>query len=111
MNQPFNAEPNTGRMGYRHEWEAVDERPLLYIAHPFWEDETERLTYEDAVEGHPRREGEGALSYAARISEVVVGTYAKAVRPMPPARTPKWRREQQLAKLRSQLPSGTEVIE
>jgi len=108
---PFNQRSDTGRLGFRYEWEQPDERPLVIYPEPFWADETERMTYEDAVEANPRREGEGVLSYAARLSGIVVGRYAMGPHRMPPARTPKWRREQQLAKLRSQLPSGCEVIE
>ncbi len=54
----FNQQRDTGRMGFRHDWEPVDERPLLIYPYPFWADESERLTYEDAVEANRMRDGE-----------------------------------------------------
>ena len=50
----FNAEvpQNTGRMGYRTEFDPPDERPLLIQCFPFWSDESERLVYEAAVEAN-----------------------------------------------------------
>ena len=107
--QPFNAEPNTGRMGYRQEWEAADERPLLYSPHPFWTDETERLTYEDACEADHPRETDSLLSYLARISATVEGKY-KRVQSMPHVRMSRVDRDRQLAKLRGQIPKGTEIL-
>ena len=109
MNQPFNADPNTGRMGYRQEWEPVDERPLLYSPHPFWTDETERLTYESACEADRPRDEDSLLSYLARISATVEGKY-KRVGSMPHVRMSRVERDRQLSKLRGQIPSKTEVI-
>ena len=94
--------PDTGRMGFRTEYERQDERQLLYYAYPFWADETERMTYEDAVEANPRREDEGAMTYAARISAVVAGKYSGAVQGMPHVRMSRRERDAQLAKLRGQ---------
>jgi hypothetical protein len=107
-------------MGYRHDWEPVDERPLLaeYACqcrgcrehHGFWRDETERLTYESAVEDHPIQPGEGPMAYAARISGIVEGKYSK-LGGMPNARLSRRQRDERLARLRGQaqgLPSGTE---
>lgn len=51
--QPFNANPDTGRMAFRHEWEQPDERPCVVYPHPFWKDEAERLRYERAVKLAP----------------------------------------------------------
>lgn len=106
----FNAEPNTGRMGYRTEFDAPDERPLLYSPHPFWEDETERLTYEAACEADRPGETDSLLSYLARISATVEGKYKRAVQSMPHTRMSRVDRDRQLAKLRGQMPSRTELL-
>jgi hypothetical protein len=118
---------DTGRMGYRQEWEPEDERRALapYRCqclgrrppavgcrgnHGFWRDESERLTYESAVEDNPRREGEGPMAYAARISAIVAGKYSK-LGGMPSSRLTRRQRDERLARLRGQaqgLPSGTE---
>lgn len=108
--QPFNSEPNTGRMGYRTEYDAPDERPLLYMAHPFWEDETERLTYEDAVEADRPRDDDSLLSYLARISAAVEGRYKWVLPKMRRPGLSRVDRERQLQKLRGQIPKGTEVL-
>ena len=102
---------DTGRMGYRRDWEPVDERPLLaeYACqckgcrehHGFWKDESERLTYESAQEDNPRREGEGPMAYAARISGIVAGKYSK-LGGMPSARLSRRERDREMAKLRAQ---------
>jgi hypothetical protein len=63
---------DTGRVAFRYEWEQTDERPMVIYPHRFWRDESERLTYEDAVEANPRRPGEGSFSYIARLSAIVV---------------------------------------
>jgi hypothetical protein len=78
---PFNAQ-DSGRLGFRYPEEPVDERPVLVWGR-FWTSEAERHTYETAVEKHPRRPTEGALSYAARISAVVTGAYQQAGLAMP----------------------------
>jgi hypothetical protein len=100
--QAFNSNPDTGRRGYRHEWEQVDERPLLIYPFPFWQDETERMTYEAAVEANPRREDEGAMSYMARLSAVVEGKYKRIGLAMPHVRMSRVERDRQLQKLRGQ---------
>jgi hypothetical protein len=105
----FNSNPDTGRMGYRTEVEAADERPLLYSPHPFWTDETERMTYEAAVEADPIKETDYRLAYVARISASVEGKYQR-VGSMPHVRMSRVERDRQLAKLRGQVPKGTEVI-
>ena len=107
--QPFNAEPNTGRMGYRTEFDAPDERPLLYSPHPFWTDETERLTYEAACESDRPRDEDSLLSYLARISATVEGKYRR-VHSVPHVRMSRVDRDRQLAKLRGQIPRGTEIL-
>lgn len=103
---------DTGRMAFRHEWEAVDERPLLIDPHGFWADETERMTYEDAVQANPRRPDEGPASYIRRISEMVTGKYKALGLQMPRTRMSRRERDQQLAKLRAQArPDLPEWIE
>ena len=107
--QPFN-QNDTGRMGYRMEWEAPDERPLVVYLEPFWADDTERMTYEDAAEAdHPRPE-DTLLDYLARVSTAVSGRY-KGI--LPRMRRPggtRVERERQLQKLRGQMPKGTEIL-
>lgn len=99
--QPFNRQ-DSGRMAFRREGEPVDERPLLIDPHGFWRDETERLTYEDAVEANPKHRDEGPFSYIRRLSEIVTGKYASLGQPMPRTRMSRRERDQQLAKLRAQ---------
>jgi hypothetical protein len=57
--------------GFRYEWEPIDARPVLIYTYPFWKDRVEQAIYEAAVAGNPRLAGEGALTYAARISAIV----------------------------------------
>jgi hypothetical protein len=97
-------------MGYRHDYEPVDERPLLYIAHPFWEDETERLTYEDAVEADRPRDEDTLLSYLARISAAVEGRYKGVLPKMRRPELSRVDRDRQLQKLRGQMPSRAEIL-
>lgn len=108
--EAFNSQPNTGRMGFRSEWEPPDDRPLLVYAEPFWTDDTERMTYEAAAEEDRIRETDSLLSYLERLSATVTGKY-KGV--LPKMRRPGLSRQQrtrQLEKLRGQLPRGTEVL-
>lgn len=92
---PFNQRTDFGRMGFRYPDEPVDERPVLRGA-PFWHDASEQCAYEDAVQQNPRREGEGPMAYAARISGIVTGLYAKAGMKMPRVRMSQreWERKQ-----------------
>jgi hypothetical protein len=70
------------------------------------------MTYEAAVEASPRREGEGCMTYLARISAAVEGRYKRVVvQSMPRRGMSRRETDARLAVLRSQLPSGTEVIE
>jgi len=107
----FNAQ-DTGRLGFRYEHEAPDDRPCVIYTEPFWADETERMTYMDAVEANPRRPDEGPFSYIRRLSAVVTGRYEALGQPMPRVRMSRAQRDKQLAKLRGQakpdLPSGVE---
>ena len=103
--EPFNANPDTGRMGFRYEWEAVDSRPLVVYPYPFWESKLEEATYAAAVAGNPRREGEGPFAYIRRISELVTQEREAGVRSMPQARMSRRERDERLAKLREQADS------
>ena len=98
-------------MGFRRDWEPVDGRPLLVERFPFWASESERLTYENAAEEHPRNPAEGPMAYAARLSAIVTERFGRAVQPMPHVRMSRRERDAALAKLRGQaagLPSGVE---
>lgn len=62
--------------------------PNPYLAparEAFWLDESERLTYEHAVEVNPRGKDEGAITYLARIAALAAGRLAPAAKPMPAA--------------------------
>jgi len=63
--------PDTGRMGFRYEWEPPDDRPVIVYTEPFWRDHLEQATYEIAAAMNPLRADEGPFSYIQRISEVV----------------------------------------
>ena len=108
--QPFNSQPNTGRMGYRTEFDQVDDRPLVVHPEPFWADETERLTYEAAAEADRPREEDTLLAYLSRVSAAVEGKYKGVLPKMRRPGLSRVERERQLQKLRGQLPSRTEVI-
>ncbi len=84
--RPFNANPDTGRKGYRMEWEAPDERPEIVCPYPFWRDKVEQATYEAAVAGNPRRENEGPFAYIRRISELVTNEREAGAKSMPRAK-------------------------
>jgi hypothetical protein len=89
------------RNWFRTDEDPRDDRPLLFETHPFWVDDTERMTYEEAVESHPRGDAEGALSYIARIVEIVTGRYLRAGLSLPRHQTRR-ERDEALAKLRRQ---------
>ena len=96
---PFNQRTDSGRIGFRYPDEPVDERPVIVLA-PFWTDASEQCAYEDAVQQHPRKDSEGPMAYAQRISSIVVGKYAKAGLAMPRTRMSQaeWQRRQNEAK-------------
>lgn len=106
---PFN-QNDTGRMGFRREWEQADDRPLLIQTEPFWLDETERMTYEDACEADRPREGDSLLSYLGRISATVAGKYGGVLPRMRRPGLSRVERDRQLQKLRGQLPGKTEIL-
>ena len=127
----FNSNPDTGRMGYRTEVEAADERPLVIYPHSQWRDEDERLAYERAArEVRPWEhyevpedwDPEDKTSKAqtgfvwmgmARLCEEIVSLAAgldTGLKRMPHARMSRVERDRQLQKLRGQMPRGTEVL-
>lgn len=107
---PFNQRADTGRMGFRHEWEPVDDRPLVVYHEPLWADETERMTYEAAVEADRPREEDTLLDYLARISASVAGRYAGVLPKMRRPGQSRAERARSLAKLRGQYPSKMEIL-
>lgn len=111
MSEPFNAQPNTGRLGYRTEFDAVDERPLIYYTEPFWESPEEEALWLRAVRSCPLSEyGKlDVFAYLAEVGQVAVGLSGKVKR-MPHTRMSRVERDRQLAKLRGQMPRGTEIL-
>lgn len=95
--EPVNAQPDTGRKGYRLPEEPLDERPVIAFDScrckacrqrvGMWANDLERATYETAVAMNPKREDEGPMAYARRISQIVTEEYAPKVpvRVMPKA--------------------------
>ena len=100
MAKPNDDPSDTGKLGYREPSEPRDLRPMISRP-PFWRDESERLTYEHAVETNPRRAGEGAITYIARIAVLVEGRLAKIDKSMPRG-TSQRQRDEQLRLLRDQ---------
>lgn len=78
--QPFNANPDTGRMGFRDPEKDPypDERPTLVYRYPFWQDMEEELRYEKAVAACPVKEY-GHLRFDEYLAEVV--KLAEGMRP------------------------------
>jgi len=89
------------RNGFRTDEEPRDDRPLLVRA-AFWDNESERLTYEHAVETNPCRDGEGAGSYIIRVAETVLERRSRAAAKQMPRPMSRRQRDEQLAKLRAQ---------
>lgn len=81
---PFNQRTDTGRMGFRDpDIEPMEDgRPVL-MRSQFWTSEAERFLYEATVEKHPRKPGEGPMTYMERLSAAVTGAYKAAGQPMP----------------------------
>jgi hypothetical protein len=74
--RPDELEPkrDTGKMGFRWPEERPDGRPVI-AAKPFWESESEELTYELAVRNNPRRPDEVPWAYIARIASIASGKW------------------------------------
>lgn len=91
------SEATTGRKGYREPHEPPDDRPVIAYGAcrcrgcreyggDFWRNESERLTYEHAVEANPKGASEGALTYIARIAGIVEQRkQAAAAKEFPPS--------------------------
>jgi len=69
------------RNAFREADEPPDERPVI-SRRPFWTDESERLTYEHAVETNPRRPTEPPMADIQRIAELAAGRLPKVAKPM-----------------------------
>jgi hypothetical protein len=108
--EAFNSNPDTGRRGYRMEWEAPDDRPLVVYHEPFWADDTERMTYEAAAEADKPRDTDTLEGYLARLSAAVLGRYKGILPRMRRSGGTRVERERQLQKLRGQIGSKTEVL-
>ena len=98
----FNQPRDTGRMGFRHEWEPVDDRPLIVYPYPFWESKIEQAIYEAAVAGNPRCEDEGPFSYIRRVAEIVTGERETGPKLMPRLGLSHRQRDARLMALREQ---------
>lgn len=99
------------RNGYREEHEATDDRPLLIYPEPFWESFAEMAAWLKAVQSCPIAEygGMDAFAYLGEVGQVAVGLGGKVKR-MPHVRMSRVERDRQLAKLRGQIPRGTEIL-
>lgn len=91
---------DTGRKGYREPEEVPDGRPTISYR-PFWTDLSEQLTYEHAVETHPKRPDESPMAYIQRIAAIVEGRLA-AVKAVPKASMTRKQFQQRLAELEKQ---------
>ena len=101
------------RNGFREPDEIEDDRPAIARDRcrckgcrdraGFWNDESERMNYEDAVESFPRGEDEGPMAYSKRIAESVNERYQRALKPMPHTRMSNRARDLKLQLLRGQV--------
>ena len=89
------------RQGFREPEEPQDERPRLIPGEPFWSDESERMTYDQAVLSNVQRPDEGAGSYIQRLATIVAGKYQSAGKTIP-QRMSRRAMEERLARLRRQ---------
>jgi hypothetical protein len=60
--------PGEGRPAYAEPGEPLDGREYVINRGSFWRDETERFTYEHAVQANPRKVGEGVATYIRRLA-------------------------------------------
>ncbi len=109
----FNGPQASGRMGFREPDEPEDGRPVIargacrctacreYLD-GFWKGRMEQATYEAAVAGSPRREGEGPMAYIRRISEIVTREREAGAKAMPHLRMTRRERDAVLERLRAQ---------
>lgn len=114
----FNSDPDTGRKGYREPWEPVDERPVIAYDScrcracrqrvGIWKNDMERQVYEAAVAGNPKREDEGPMAYAKRISELVTGEAGSLLDSMPKPKQSRRERDAALMRLRGQAKEAGE---
>lgn len=73
--EPFNSAPNTGRMGFRYDWEPLDDRPCIVYTEPFWAGPEEEARWLRAVRSCPLSEyGHlDVFSYLRAVGEVATG--------------------------------------
>ncbi len=92
----------TGRMGFREQWEPGDGREYVINRSQFWQDEAEQLTYEHAAEANPRLPGEGPFTYIERLAGIAVGSLER-MKSMPgPRRMSQNQHQHRLNELQSQ---------
>jgi hypothetical protein len=60
--------PGDGPRAYAEPDDSADGREYVIKRGSFWRDESERLTYEHAVEVNPRKPDEGVMTYVARVA-------------------------------------------
>jgi hypothetical protein len=60
--------PGDGPRAYAEPDDPLDGRECVIKRDSFWRDESERLTYEHAVEANPRKPDEGVMTYIARLA-------------------------------------------
>lgn len=70
------------RNGWREPDEPTDSRPLI-VRGGAWKDESERLTYEHAMESNPKGADEGPLAYIMRIAGLVQRRRSAAAKDFP----------------------------
>jgi hypothetical protein len=65
---PFNQQ-DSGRLGFRYEWEPVDERPMVVYRQPFWSSPDEERLWLRAVRSCPLSQY-GDLDFFDYLAEV-----------------------------------------
>lgn len=79
MSKSFNANPDTGRMGFRYDWEPPDDRPCIYYTRPFWESPQEEARWLRAVRACPLSEYKhlDVFDYLAEVGKVAASMKGK----------------------------------
>ena len=85
--EPAFNQPNTGRLGYRHDWEPMDERPCVIYTEPFWSSPQEEAVWLRAVRSCPLSEyGHlDVFAYLKAVGEVATGLTGAGLHSMPRA--------------------------
>lgn len=95
---------DTGRKGYLEPDEPPDGIRRRINYRPIRRDESERLTYEHAVETHPKRPDEGPMAYIQRIAGIVEKRLGPVVQAMPKELMTRREFQRRLAELEKQRP-------